>query len=91
MFEQIFEIEYIEEVNLAPTRIKASSMNLMYDFRYQAPRLVFLDWTYTPVFTHDGLPDIIKAIHFIKKENDHENTETNSIDNHLANPHDTIN
>ena len=74
MFEQIFEIEYIEEVNLAPTRIKASSMTLMYDFRFQAPRLVFLDWSYTPVFTHDGLPDIIKSIHFVKqeKENDHE-------------------
>ena len=82
MFEQIFEIEYIEEVNLAPTRIKASSMNLMYDYRFQAPRLVFLDWSYTPVFTHDGLPDIIKAIHFIKKENDNEKPTV--IVNHVS-------
>ena len=75
MFEQTFEIEYIESLNLAPTRIKASSFNLMYDYRFQAPRLVFLDWSYTPVFTHDGLPDIIKAIHFIHNEKEAQNEE----------------
>ena len=86
MFEQIFEIEYIEEVNLAPTRIKASSMTLMYDFRFQAPRLVFLDWSYTPVFTHDGLPDIIKAIHFIKQEQkkENDNEKPTVIVNHIS-------
>ena len=79
MFEQMFEIEYIEKLNMEPTRVKASSFQFLFDFRYQAPRLVFLDWSYTPVFTHDGLPDIIKSIHFIQEENAHENNKPTVI------------
>ena len=71
-YEQIFEIEYVESLNLAPTRVKASSFTFMYDFRHNAPQLIFLDWTYSPVFTHEGLPNIIKAIHFIKEESHEE-------------------
>ena len=68
MNEYWFEIEYIDPLNLASTRIKAVGFKFAHNLQDEAPELVFYGKDSQPVFTHQGLPNIIKSIHFIKEE-----------------------